>query len=86
MTKTLTYLLVIVIAVTTPIEFARIRAVQAHQNDALQSIMCFTEKRIGESKQLPAKQRRQAIRFYAQALTAAHLSPCPRPLKPGGRQ
>ena len=77
MTKVLTYLLVIVIAITTPIEFRRIETVQAHQNDALQSIMCFAEKRIGESHQIPAKQRRQAVRFYAQALTAAHLTPCP---------
>lgn len=86
MTKVLTYVLVFVIAVTTPIEFSSIRGVQAHQNDALQSIMCFAEKRIGQSKQIPPKQRRQAVRFYAQALTAAHLSPCPRPLRPGGHQ
>ena len=77
MTKALTYVLVFVIAITTPIEFSRIRSVQAHQNDALQSIMCFTEKRISQSKQLPPKQRRQAERFYAQAIKAAHLSPCP---------
>lgn len=67
----------IAIAVTTPIEFRRIEAVQAHQNDALQSIMCFAEKRIGESKQIPPKQRRQAVHFYAQALANAHLVPCP---------
>ena len=77
MTKVLTYLLVIAIAVTTPLEFSRIRDVQAHQNDALQSIMCFAEKRIGDSHRIPVKQRRQAVRFYAQALVAAHLSPCP---------
>lgn len=77
MTKALTYLLVIAIAVTTPIEFSRIRDVQAHQNDAIQSIMCFAEKRIGKSQQIPAKQRRQAVRFYAQALANAHLTPCP---------
>ena len=78
MTKVLTYLLVIVIAVTTPIEFRRIETVQAHQNDALQSIMCFAEKRIGKSHRIPVKQRQQAVRFYGQALVAAHLSPCPR--------
>lgn len=77
MTKALTYLLVIVIAVTTPIEFSRIRDVQAHQNDAIQSIMCFAEKRTVENKQLPAKQRRQTIRFFEQALSNAHLTPCP---------
>jgi hypothetical protein len=78
MTKVLTYLLVIVIAITTPLEFSRIRSVQSHQNDALQSIMCFAEKRIGESKKIPAKQRSQAVKFYAQALAKAHLTPCPR--------
>lgn len=51
-------------------------AVQAHQNDALRSIMCFTEKRIEESTQLTVKQKRAAIKFYNQALETAHLDPC----------
>lgn len=77
MTKVLTYVLVFVIAITTPIEFSSIRSVQAHQNDAIQSIMCFAEKRTVENRKLPPTQRRQTIRFFTQAITAAHLSPCP---------
>lgn len=77
MTKVLTYILVVVIAVTTPIEFSRIRTVQAHQNDAIQSIMCFAEKRTVENKQIPPKQRQQTVRFFEQALSNAGLTPCP---------
>jgi hypothetical protein len=77
MTKGLTYLLVIFIAVTTPLEFARIRTVQAHQNDAIQSIMCFAEKRTVQNKKIPPTQRRQTIHFFVQAIAAAHLNPCP---------
>lgn len=77
MSRVLTYLLVIYIAVSTPIFLGRIQSVQAHQNDALQAVMCFTEKRIAESKQISPKQRRQAVKFYAQALVNAHLTPCP---------
>lgn len=83
MTKVLTYLLVIFIAVTTPIEFKRIQTVQNHQNDALHSIMCRAETLVVKtpvSSQFTAKQKRQALRFYRSALTHAHLPPC----NPGG--
>ncbi|HET6914473.1 MAG TPA: hypothetical protein VFH56_00135 [Acidimicrobiales bacterium] len=73
----LTLLLLLAIAVVTPIEFARIHDVQHHQNDAIQSIMCFAEKRTVQNKQLPPKQRRQTLRFFEQALANAHLTPCP---------
>ena len=77
MTKALTYLLVIYVAVSTPIFIHQIKTVQSHQNDALQSVMCFAQKRTAESKQTPAAQRRASVRFFAQALKAAHLVPCP---------
>lgn len=50
--------------------------VQAHQNDALHSIICRAEHYLRTQPGIPAKQRRQGIRFYEDALTGAHLQPC----------
>lgn len=76
MTKVLTYLLVITIAITTPFEFTRIQTVQAHQNDALHSIICFAEHYVEHSKKTPPAQKRAALKFYDRALRDAHLTPC----------
>lgn len=76
MTKVLTYLLLIFIAVTTPIEFGRLQAVQAHQNDALHSIICFAEQYVENSKKTPPAQKQAVVKFYDRALRDAHLPPC----------
>lgn len=76
MTKALTYLLLIFFAVTTPIEFARIQTVQHHQNDALHSIICFTEQYVEHSKKTTPARRRAVVKFYDRALDDAHLAAC----------
>lgn len=54
----------------------QLNSVQQHQNDALHAIMCYTEKRVKESKQLPPKQKKQVVKFYDSALKQAHLANC----------
>lgn len=75
----LTLILLLAMSVTTPWLFYRVRSVQHHQNDALRSIMCRAEtvvRRAPVSATFTVKQKRQALRFYTQALAAAHLLPC----------
>ena len=57
--------------------YLRIEGVQHHENDALQSILCFAEHTVRVMPGIPAEQRRQALAFYQRALADAHLKPCP---------
>lgn len=68
--------LLFVVSFTTPILYMRIQNVQHHQNDAIRSIMCFAEHRARISPVLTGKQKREAIRFYTQAIADANLQPC----------
>ena len=64
------------VAFTIPILYMRIQHVQHHQNDAIQAIICFAEKRARSSPVLTVKQKHDAIRFYQRAIADAHLQPC----------
>ena len=56
--------------------YLRIADVQAHQNDALRSILCRAEHVVKTQPGFTEKKRREAVRFYQQALAGAHLKPC----------
>lgn len=71
-----TLALLFVTSYTTPILYLRIAHIQEHENDALQSIICYAEQRVRSAPSLTPQQRRQALGFYRQALTDAHLKPC----------
>ena len=73
----LTLALAVVVAATTPILYLRITNVQAHQNDALHSIICRAEHFVKTQPGIKPNQRRQALRFYEGALRDANLDPCP---------
>ena len=72
----LTLALALTVAFTTPVLYFRIQHVQEHQNDALRSIICRAEHVVRTQPGIPAKQRRDALRFYRNALAGAHLKPC----------
>lgn len=72
----LTLTLAFTVAFTIPVLYLRVQHVQEHQNDALREILCFAEVRVRETPHLSSLQRRQAILFYRQALSDAHLKPC----------
>ena len=50
--------------------------VQAHQNDAIRSVICFAEHVVRTRPGIPHKQRVEAVQFYRHALHHAHLPPC----------
>ena len=54
----------------------RVQNVQSHQDRALRSIMCFAEGFVERSPHATPEQKRQAIQFYNEALSNAHLAPC----------
>jgi len=58
------------------IAFIRVQDVQHHQDNALRSIMCFAEAFVEKSPHATPQQKRQAVRFYNEALSNAHLTPC----------
>lgn len=68
--------LIALLAAATVYSTLKIQEVQAHQNDALSSIICRAERVVRTSPDLTAKQRRQALNFYEQSITEAHLKPC----------
>lgn len=74
----LTILLVAVMAVTVPLTLVRISSVAAQNQQAIRSIMCFSEYRSQHvhARGVTPAQRRQAVRFYNQALERAGLKPC----------
>lgn len=72
----LTLALTLTVSATTPILYFRVQHVQRHQNDALHSIICRAEHVVSTEPGLTAKKRREALRFYEQALAGAHLKPC----------
>lgn len=49
---------------------------QRHQNDALHSVICFSESFIRHSKRLTPEQKVRDIRIYDRILRVAHLAPC----------
>lgn len=54
----------------------RVQDVQAHQNDAIESIICHAESFIKADKKLTLAQRNQSLRFYRQSLADARLPEC----------
>lgn len=68
--------LIALLAGATTYAVFKVQQVQAHQNDALRSIICRAERVVRTSPDLTAKQRRQALNFYEQSITEAHLKPC----------
>jgi hypothetical protein len=72
----LTLALAVTVAITVPILYFRIGGVQAHQNDALRSILCRAAHVVRTQPGIPAAERRRAERFYRTALKDAHLAPC----------
>jgi hypothetical protein len=70
--------LVLAVALAAGFTFGTMRLdnVQAHENDAIRSIMCFAELRTRQSQVLTPQQKRQGIQFYDQALAKAQIAPC----------
>lgn len=56
--------------------FTKLEAVQAHQNDALRSVLCRAEHVVRTEQGITKQQRHQAERFYVNAIKDAHLKPC----------
>jgi len=71
--------LLVIAAASSLFAFLRVQDVQRHQDTALRSIMCFAEGFVKKSPHATSQQKRQAIRFYNEALANAHLAPCPKP-------
>jgi hypothetical protein len=72
----LTLMTVVTIGIIVPVLIVQINNVQRHQNDALRTILCFSEARIRISPTLTPKQRRDAIKFYDDALARIDAKPC----------
>lgn len=56
--------------------FVYVRQVQAHQNDALHSIICRAEYLVETHPGLSPAKRREELRFYEDVSAGAHLKPC----------
>lgn len=54
----------------------RLAHAQAHQGDALRSVLCFAERTVRVRPGIPRAQRIEAERFYERALHRAHLPSC----------
>lgn len=74
----LTLALVVVVTVGFIYGFQRLSYEQAHQNDALRSLICRAELFVRKQPDasITAKQRHEALKFYRDALRAANLAPC----------
>ena len=72
----LLWIIVALVAASNVVSHVQIISVQAHQNDALRSIICRAEHVARKSSGYTLQQRRQAIKFYKQSLADAHLKPC----------
>lgn len=68
--------LIALLAGATTYAVFKVQQVQAHQNDALRSIICRAESVVRTSPDLTAKQRVRALRFYEQSIRDAHLRSC----------
>lgn len=55
---------------------ARIQHVQAHQNDALQRILCYLERRTLRSSTIPNATKVQSLHTLDQIDRVGHLAPC----------
>jgi len=73
----LTLILAAATAASFLILYSQISNVQAHQNDALDSILCFAEHTVQVRPGIPEKQRQAALAFYRRAIADANLKPCP---------
>lgn len=73
---TLIVFLIALLAASTAYLLHRIQGVQHHQNDALHSIICFSEGYIHSSKKLTVEQKSQDIHLYNRMIQRAHLAPC----------
>ncbi len=69
-------LMVAMTAAASLLAFIKVQDVQRHQDTALRSIMCFAEGFVEKSPHATAQQKKQAIRFYNEALVSARLAPC----------
>lgn len=54
----------------------RFAAVQAHQNDALQSILCYLERRTLRSPTISDDQKVRSLRTLDRIDRVGHLRPC----------
>ena len=70
------YAAIIVLGLAVVFALIRTQEVQHHQDNALRSIMCFAEGFVEHSPHATAQQKMQAIQFYDEALSNAHLAPC----------
>ena len=73
----LTLILIACVAVGFTYGFSALSSTQAHENDALRSIMCYAQHVVKVRPGIPPKQRHAALRFYKRAIADAHLNPCP---------
>lgn len=70
------WVLLALLTAATTFSLIRVQNVQHHQNDALHSIICSAERFIRNSKHETEQQKQQALKFYDDALSSAHLAPC----------
>ena len=70
------WIIVALVAASNVVSHVQILSVQHHQNDALRSIICHAEHVVRVQKDIPAKQRREALHFYETSLADAHLKSC----------
>ena len=75
----LTVVLSLTTAITGPILFNRLTALNQHQNDSLRAVICRIETVVITDKQLTPQQLRQQLNFYNSLLATIHVAPCQAP-------
>lgn len=70
--------LIALLAGATTYSIIKVLDVQAHQNDSLQSIICFQVHLIRSSHRLTATQRATDLRLADRAIKIGHLRFCPK--------